>query len=93
MHESSEKVLRNCDLKLFQNYLLCTLDKYSICTYTCLSDNQWRSQPKPDASAQLFYPPRMQLSYIDVDPTFMKAQKCPIYLGMHAYNTLLKVHV
>ena len=35
----------------------------------------------------------MHATILDVEPTFMKAQKCPIYLGMHAYNTLLKVHV
>ena len=66
--------------------LVCTLDKYSICTYTCLSDNQWHSQPKPDAMQRTTFLSSMYATILDVEPTFMKAQKCPIYLGMHAYT-------
>ena len=29
----------------------------------------------------------MQLYLRHAEPTFMKAQKCPIYLGIHTYNT------
>ena len=30
----------------------------------------------------------MQLYHTHAEPTFMKAQKCPIYLGIHTYDTL-----
>ena len=53
--------------------------------------HQWRSQPKPDARAQYFYP--HACNYLKRRAHLHEGSKCPIYLGMHAYNTLLKVHV
>ena len=36
----SVKGLRNCDLEFSPSLpLMCTLDKYPVCTYTCLSNN------------------------------------------------------
>ena len=70
-----------CYLHVWKGDIICYLQSCQGTTMKMLENSHL-----PNINPQFHVLP-MQLYLRHAEPTFMKAQKCPIYLGIHTYNT------